>query len=133
MRTHCVVLCLLVALVGGAAVAGEAEAPKKGEGPILHSVYFWLKDEATEEDVAALVQDCKDALGSLECVEKLEVGVPAGKGRGVVDASYHVGLVVTFADQAAYDTYLPHPKHQGLVKKHKPLWKKVVVYDVLVK
>jgi hypothetical protein len=121
-------------VLGMAAMAWAGEAAKEAEkapapaGPIVHSVYFWLKDEAKPEDVETLIRDCKE-LGTLDCVQRLEVGTPLPGGRGSVDGGYAVGLVVLFADKAAYDAYLPHPKHQGLVTKHKGLWKKVVVYD----
>ena len=123
----------LVLSVAAATWAGEAakEAEKAPApaGPIVHSVYFWLKDDAKPEDVETLIRDCKE-LGSLDCVQRIEVGRPLPTKRGApVDSSYTVGIVVLFADQTAYDAYGPHPKHQELVAKHKGLWKKVVVYD----
>ena len=127
MRRALIVVACLVLIA--APLASAAEAPK---GTIVHSVYFWLKKEATDADAKALIADCK-ALAALDCVVRADVGVPLGKSRGAVDGSYQVAVVVYFADQAAYDTYLPHPKHQALVKKHKPLWEKVVVYDIVKK
>lgn len=127
MKRNLAWLCAVLLGIAGAVHAGEAKAP--ATGVIVHSVYFWLKDTATEKDVATLVEDCKTMLGSMKCVQRVEAGTPLGKGRGAVDGSYSAVVVVVFADQAAYDTYLPHPTHQALVKKHKALWKKVVVYD----
>ncbi|MFP4055971.1 MAG: family 16 glycoside hydrolase [Candidatus Brocadiia bacterium] len=100
-------------------------------GTLVHSVYFWLKDGATEKDAEALIADCRAKLQPLEGVARLDVGRPAPGGRGVVDASYHVGLVVVFADREAYQAYLDHPDHLALVEKHKPLWERIVVYDVM--
>ena len=124
--------CLVVLCAGLACGAGEG-APGKGlpKGTIAHSVYFWLKEEATEKDVATLIEDCK-GLAKLDCVLAVHAGTPLGKGRGAVDSSYQVGIVVYFPDKAAYEKYLPHPKHQALVKKHKELWTKVVVYDFVM-
>jgi len=129
-------LCVAALAVGWAVAAGEADRPKskaRASGTIVHSVYFWLQDGATDKDVATLIADCKKLLGPLPCVKRLDVGVPLGKSRGVVDSSYQVGLVVTFDDQAGYDTYVKHPDHLKLIARHKALWKKVLVYDFVRK
>ena len=42
-----------------------------------------------------------------------------------------MGLVVYFDDQKGYDTYVKHPSHVALVEKHKDLWDKIVVYDIV--
>jgi len=132
MRAMGVLLCGVLMSGVTVARAGEAPAPK-ADGVIVHSVYFWLADTATDKDVAALVRDCREMLGGMKCVQRVEAGTPLGVTRGAVDGSYHVAVVVYFANKAAYDTYLPHPTHQALVKKHKPLWKKVLVYDILTR
>lgn len=62
-------------------------------------------------------------------MKQLDVGRPLGKARGGVDGSYHVAVVVYFADQEGYDTYLKHPDHLKLNEKHKAVWQKIVVYD----
>ena len=127
----------VVAACAGLVVAAAREIDSKtrdaGRDTIVHSVYFWLKPEATEADAEALARDCKQALGPLDCVKQIDVGPPLGKGRGSVDGSYKVGLVVYFADQAGYDTYLKHPDHLKLVAKYKDRWQKVVVYDFVRK
>ena len=133
-------LCLslvVVAVACASAVGATREADAKtrdaAKDTIVHSVYFWLKDAATEKDIEALVRDSKALLGPLPCVKQLDVGRPLGKGRGAVDSSYHVGLVARFADQAGYDTYVKHPDHLKLVAKYKALWEKIVVYDFVRK
>jgi hypothetical protein len=49
---------------------------------------------------------------------------PEGLGKGM-----DVGLAVVFTDAAARDAYLPHPAHQQVVAKLKPLLADVVVLD----
>ena len=133
MRVARAWLCVVL-LAAGCALAAEAGRPAEARrGTIVHSVYFWLKDAATEKDIEALVSDSKALLGPLPCVKQLDVGRPLGKGRGAVDSSYHVGLVACFADQAGYDTYIKHPDHLKLVAKYKALWEKIVVYDFVRK
>ena len=138
MRTRRVWMCLAVAgACAGLVVAAARETDSKtrdaGRDTIVHSVYFWLKPEATKADAEALARDCKTMLGPLDSVKQLDVGPPLGKSRGAVDGSYQVGLVVYFADQAGCDTYLKHPDHLKLVAKYKDRWQKVVVYDFVRK
>ena len=52
MRRVLIVVACLVLIA--APLAAAAEAPK---GTIVHSVYFWLKKEATDEDVKTLIAD----------------------------------------------------------------------------
>lgn len=124
-----VAVALCVALIGAAATSIGAKTRDAGKDTLVHSVYFWLKDTATEQDAEALIRDTKALLGPLPCVRQLDVGRPLGKARGVVDGSYTVGIVVYFADQAGYDTYLKHPSHLKLIEQHKAVWQKIVVYD----
>ena len=138
MRTARLALCVGLlaagcALAAAAAKDTDAKARDPQKATIVHSVYFWLKDTATEQDTKALIRDSKALLGPLPCVLQLDVGRPLGKARGAVDGSYHVGLVVYFADQAGYDAYVKHPSHLKLVEKYKTLWEKIVVYDFVRK
>jgi len=130
MGTARTLLCVVLA-AASAASAAEPEAKKDSPGTIVHSVYFWLKDTATKEDAENLIRDSRKLLAPLPCVKRLDIGKPLGTGRGVVDGSYHVGLVVTFDDQTGYDTYVKHPNHLKLVETYKALWQKIIVYDFL--
>jgi len=133
MRSPWTWLCVVALGLAAGAVAAEEKADDAKGGTIIHSVYFWLKDTATKEDAATIVTDLKEMLGKLECVKQLDAGTPAPKGGGPVDDSYGVGLVVQFANQAAYDTYAKHPQHLAFIEKHKAQWQKVVIYDFLRK
>lgn len=99
--------------------------------PLLHHVFFWLKNPGSTEDLAQLVAGVK-ALGAIETVRSIHVGVPAStEKREVVDNSYHVSELLCFDDVDGQNIYQAHPLHQKFIAEHSHLWSKVVVYDAL--
>jgi len=137
MRRTSVLACAVALAASGVLIAAATDWPAKtrdaAKDTVVHSVYFWLNEGVTEEQTEQLIRDSKALLGPLPCVKQLDVGRPLGKARGVVDGSYHVAVVVYFADREGYDSYLKHPAHLKLVEKHKALWSKIVVYDFVRK
>ena len=99
---------------------------------MIHSVYFWLKDEAKDQCV-----EFEDALRELVKIPEIKLahwGVPADTAeRPVTDHSYHYSLVLSFESQERHDIYQDHPDHHVFVKQCKDLWEKVVVYDTEVR
>ena len=107
-----------------AKAAGEANRP-----PIVHHVFFWLKNPASTEDRDKLVAGLK-TLAGIPLIKELYVGVLANtEKRDVVDASWQVSELMFFEDLSAQANYQSHPLHQAFVKNCSPLWEKVVVYD----
>lgn len=96
---------------------------------LVHTVIFWLKDELSEDEVAAF-RSGLESLKRIEAARAVYVGSPAGTARPIVDNSYHFGLTTVFEDMAAHDAYQSHATHQAFLEKFAPCWKKVVVYDV---
>ncbi len=74
---------ILALVAGGLSVASLTSIVTHTEDELfVHSVYFWLKEDVTEENR----QDFMKILQSLEqisSVEALEVGLPAGTPREV--------------------------------------------------
>lgn len=98
---------------------------------LMHHVFFWLKNPESADDLAQLIAGIK-ALGAIETVRALHVGVPAStEQRDVVDNSYHVSELLCFDDVAGQNIYQDHPLHQKFVAECSHLWSKVVVYDAL--
>ena len=95
-------------------------------------VYFWGRENGTPQDVELLAQGCRTHLSDIPGVLRLEVSVPAGTDRPVVDNSYAVSLLVEFADAAAQDVYQEHPDHYRFIDACKQYWSRVQVYDSLV-
>ena len=97
--------------------------------PIVHHVFFWLKNPTSTEDRDKLVAGLK-TLAGIPLIKELYVGVLANtEKRDVVDASWQVSELMFFEDLSAQANYQQHPLHLAFVKNCSPLWEKVVVYD----
>lgn len=94
----------------------------------VHSLYFWLKEDLSDEKI----QEFKEALRGLKVIEVLEqvwVGDPVESERPVVDSSYTVGLVTVFKNAADHDTYQNHEAHQKFLTHYASCWNQVKVLD----
>lgn len=99
---------------------------------LIHTVYFWLKDDITKEQIADFKKGVA-SLSKIETIEKFYVGEHADtEARDVIDHSYDYSLIVHFRDQAGHDAYQPHPVHEKFVATYGPFFEKVIVYDSLV-
>lgn len=104
------------------------EAPVVAPG-MIHSVYFWLKPDATEEERNTLLAEM-DKLREIETVQRVFIGPPsATEERGIVDNTYSYAFIVWFEDVEAQNAYQIDPIHLAFVEKNKHLWTKVVVFD----
>ena len=95
---------------------------------MIHSVYFWIKEEAQGQKAemeAALLELVK--IGEIQAAH---VGKPAStEERPVTDHSFDFSLVLTFASKEDHDIYQDHPDHHVFVNQCKAMWDKVIVYD----
>lgn len=99
--------------------------------PVVHHVFFWLKNPASNEDRAQLIAGVK-TLSKIETVRELRVGVVANtEKRDVVDNSWAVSELMFFSDLAGQATYQNHPIHLEFIKNCSHLWEKVIVYDAV--
>ena len=94
----------------------------------VHSVYFWLRDDLTNEQKETFIQGL-DSLKSIETVRQAYVGVPALTNRPVIDRSYSYALIVVFDDQEGHDLYQTHKVHDRFREECGALWTKVLIYD----
>ncbi len=95
----------------------------------VHVVYFWLKEDATEQQRKQLVADCLEILKRIPTVRQIFAGRPANTPRAVVNNSYDVGLCVLFDNRAGQDVYQDHPLHHQFIQRNNAAWKRVQVYD----
>lgn len=120
------------ATLGAATVASAATAsmkPATTPAPLVHHVFFWLKNPDSKEDLAKLLAGIR-GLAAIETVRGIHVGVPAStEKRDVVDNSYSASEILFFDDPAGQKTYQDHPLHQKFVAECSHLWTKVIVYD----
>ena len=96
---------------------------------IIHSVFFWLKPELSDEQRAAF-RAAAESLRVIPSVRSLFLGTPALiAARPVVDASYSYAVSITFDDVAGHDAYQIDPAHRAFVDKNRALWDRVQIYD----
>ena len=99
---------------------------------LLHSVYFWLHDEITDEDRERFWDGVESLLG-IETVYRGYIGSPADtEDRPIIDRSYDCALILFFKDQESHDSYQEDAIHDAF-RTLASLWKKVQIYDTSLK
>jgi hypothetical protein len=124
---------LAVAIIG----PSLGEEQKKGRkvaarkaAPFVHSVIFYLKKDAPDNEAESLIADAHQMLAKIPGVRDVHAGRPAEKATpGVAVKDYQVGLLVLFDDADGLHAYLEHPTHKDYVAKHEKHLDKVLVYD----
>ncbi|SDL75267.1 Dabb family protein [Pedobacter antarcticus] len=98
--------------------------------PVVHHVFFWLKNPDSKADRDLLVAGVK-TLSKIETVKGLHVGIVADtEKRDVIDSSWGVSELLFFNDLAGQSVYQTHPIHLAFIEKYSHLWSKVIVYDI---
>jgi len=97
----------------------------------IHTVFFWLREDLTQEDHVAFEEGLK-SLKTVKTVEAFHFGKPAQTPREVVDNSFDKALILHFADKAGHDAYQVDEIHDAFVRDHKEKWIRVQVYDTLL-
>jgi hypothetical protein len=96
---------------------------------MVHAVYFWLKDELTDQQRRTF-EEHLNALTKIPHVKHGHVGRPAStEQRDVVDHSFSFALVLEFEDVDAHDAYQEHPIHHRFTYECKTHWRKLMIYD----
>jgi hypothetical protein len=118
-------------LAAGAAAAAIPTKIMKPKFPVVHHVFFWLKNPGSIEDRDKLAAGVK-TLSKIETVRELHVGVVAStEKRDVVDNSWAVSELMFFSDVEGQAVYQTHPIHLEFIKNCSHLWEKVIVYDAI--
>jgi hypothetical protein len=95
----------------------------------IHTVYFWLSEDADDSTRASMQKDCVELLSKIPSVRHVWSGQPAMTPRDIVDNTYTIGLSVALDDSKGHDEYQVHPMHLEFAGRYKRYWKKVQVYD----
>lgn len=121
-----------VTLAAGAAASVAAPVtPVKSKTPLVHHVFFWLKNPGSTADRDKIIEGLK-TLRKIEAIKELRIGVVAStEKRDVVDNSWAVSELMFFEDLAGQASYQDHPIHQKFIKDCSHLWDKVIVYDAM--
>lgn len=99
--------------------------------PIVHHVFFWLKNPSSKVDRDKLVAGLK-TLKKIESIKAIHIGVVAStEKRDVIDNSWSVSELMFFEALEGQKIYQDHPIHQEFIKNCSHLWEKVLVYDAV--
>lgn len=97
--------------------------------PLVHHVFFWLKNPESSEDLSALLEGIR-GLGEIPEVKGVHAGVPADtEKREVVENSYHASEILLFDSLEDQAKYQKHPLHHKFIEDHAHRWAKVTVFD----
>jgi len=94
---------------------------------LRHMVIFKFKEDATKEQINAIVEEFGNLPGRIDTIHDYEAGVnnsPEGHNKGFTHC-----FLVTFKSEEGRATYLPHPAHQAFVTKLRPILDDVMVID----
>ena len=94
---------------------------------IRHLVLLKFRSDAGTDTVAATVRDfcaLRDAIAEVQAIESGTDVSPEGLAKGFTHA-----FLLSFADAAAREAYLPHPAHLAFVARMQPLLDDVLVLD----
>ena len=94
---------------------------------LRHVVLFKFKDSAAPADVQQIEEAFRALPAQIDVIQEFEWGTDVsveGKAEG-----YTHCFLVTFADAAGRDAYLPHPAHQAFGQVLRPHLDKVLVFD----
>ncbi|MEK6782689.1 MAG: Dabb family protein [Bacteroidota bacterium] len=106
-------------------------AMKKENSPLVHHVFFWLKNPSSKADLTKLLDGLR-SLEKIETIKMIHIGVPAStEKRDVVDNSYSASELMFFDDLAGQKTYQDHPIHLKFIENCSHLWERVIVYDTI--
>lgn len=105
----------------------------KDDSPgLIHTVYFWLKEDLSQEDEAAFLKGLK-SLKSIDAVKGMHIGPPAPtEAREVVDNSFSYAASYYFDDIDGQNAYQVDPIHVKFAEDIQGKIIKVIVYDHVV-
>ena len=121
-------LCLLAGFI----LAGCASLPSlSAAGGIDHVVFVWLKNPGSAKDRQTLVEKSRELAASIPQIRSFHWGTAITSTRPVVDDTFDLALVMSFADRAALEAYENYPDHKRAARDVlRPLARKIVVYDI---
>ncbi|MBX3281539.1 MAG: Dabb family protein [Acidobacteria bacterium] len=94
---------------------------------LTHIVCWKYKAEVSDEEMQGHVASLKALVGVVPGIESFAVG------RDILglDRSFDTGLVATFADRDALESYTVHPEHQKVAELGKKLAERAVSVDFI--
>ena len=95
---------------------------------LIHSVYFWLKQDLSEQETSAFWEGVSSLL-TIESLETGYIGKPADtEKRPIIDDTFSCALITFFKGQKEHDAYQVDPIHDQF-RELSHLWERVQIYD----
>ena len=107
-------LLVLVASCQPMRHAGRAGHAGHDTKTVKHVVLCWLKTPGDEAARQRVIDESKAFVGVIPGLVDVSAGASLPSTRPVVDASFDVGVVMTFRDEASLHAYDAHPRHQNI-------------------
>lgn len=99
-------------------------------GPLLHVVFFWLKEPNNKAHRAEFETAIKKLIDTNPQAVANHLGCPAAsEKRDVVDNSFTYCYTMSFPHLEAQNTYQTDPTHNLFIEEASHLWERVVVSD----
>jgi hypothetical protein len=118
-----------IAIILLTALAGCATFQDAERGKVHHVVLCWLKDSGNpvrRHRIAEVSRSFSNIPGVLD----VRVGEVLESDRDIVDDSFDMAIILSFADTRHLADYLAHPIHQKAQREILlPIVDKIVVYD----
>ena len=95
---------------------------------LVHSVFFWLKNDVSTQEVEAFSNALED-LKSIKSAFAVYVGTPSTTERSVIDSSYSFALTVLFESMDDHNNYQVDSSHVSFLNEFKHLFARVQIYD----
>ncbi|MEL6108537.1 MAG: Dabb family protein [Planctomycetota bacterium] len=121
---------LLATPIGKAAQPEEkpqVTSSAQQKGLLRHAVFFSFKETSTEKDIEGVVRAFAGLPAKIDAITDFQYGVnnsPEG-----LDAGFTHCFLLTFANEAGREAYLPHPQHKAFGNVLRPHMKSVFVID----
>ena len=120
-------VCLEFCIIGRMIPAPQGQQKESNSAHIRHIVCLKFKPEIIFESILEIEKKFPALKQSVPGIISIEWGLnnsPEGLNKGFTHC-----FIVTFANELARTTYLPHPDHQAFVEILKPLLDDVFVID----
>ena len=95
---------------------------------MIHTVYFWLKEDLSSSEKNAFLEGLK-TLKNVSSATYVHIGPPSSTRRPSIDPSYDYGLLTHFLTIKEHDEYQVDPIHKQFLQNCAQYWRKVQVYD----
>ncbi|WP_166334708.1 Dabb family protein [Sphingobacterium chungjuense] len=119
----------VLAACGSPAAQSSEGSVAWGEGTIVHSVYFWLRTDLTDQEKEEFPQFF-EALKKVPGFTACRVATPAPTTpREVVDNSFSYHWIAVFPSMDEVNIYEKHPDHLAAAEKFSKYWTRVEVRD----